>query len=697
MVMDRSIEKNEQQQVVDVMKDIVSERKNKISEKQVNDMKYKAYTDLKAKRALDFTNLDRSIDIEEVAEPVQSSGQLPTLMSQKNSCMKTVKQLQVLCSQERIGSLMSKKSLGIVYNGSNNASPKNSVNSSAQFSSSKQNGKHLLAKAGSLANLNKINFDMGVEDSPGGKLHFATNHFLNESLPYLDGRRGYLSIDKTGISDNNSRGSSRALLPTEIQETNIFDKYQRKAIVKQLEPKEDDQTRLTTRPPSQIRAIKNPGLYMPPTLKFESRLDNPFPRLARKLPRRIKVKQSAFNDFYAVTGVPALRVFRIAGKTVLAMVRWMRCTTQAEKDCMLRWKTWTKKFDEKRKDEETNIEKRFKKLEEIMQERADRKERIRRKRNEGKEDIEDPIGDKDSVEELKLELSFDSNQKTDRNQELLLKPSLKTQDPQKKPTPKEARKLTFVEMSEQDSHRKENNYRGVTSIAEIVDVPTSIERVSNRTRLLDSMKGLPTSTSIKRPISMIDFENSFLNDPDVDYRFEQDFFFKKPQLKTMDLRREYKLEEVNLEARFASAKVSENSDVPYTSRWMEIIRDLSMEPTLKDVDDVGYYSFLGLKELGEIRVDSEEHLDLQKIKSRRAFITFYSKVILDLDLDIQVIPGCHDNEFHEHSVSWPDEEDAPYYVQPDDFNKRFFKNLYAPHYKAEKIARESRRTQTYLK
>ena len=700
-MLDRSIDRKDQQNLIDVMKDIVSDRKNKLSEHGIYEIKNKAYSDLKVKRALDFTNLERekSIEVVEEVESVTSSQKLPTLISQKNSCMATVKKLQVICNQERKGFLNSKNSLNILNSPLNLNSPRASLKSTDSQKGKYQQGG--LVKVSSKIEFNTKNIQILSEKNMNFLVQSPNSikQNLNESLPILEGQRGLRSEDKTGTSINSKR-SSQVLLPTQIDEakvpSHLFSRPKSKQAGDVADGAAGPASQKPSRPPSGIKFIRNPHFYQPPSFKSNTKMFYPYPKMASRLPRRLKVTHSAFNDFYTPKRLPANYFFRCIGKTVLAAVRWRRCCLLSEAACLDRWRVFAQEIDREAERDEASQTANFQLLGDVMQERADRNERIRKKRGDLDASNLDTV--RDSVEEATLEDPLPEPEKQPGPKQVSSMKKNQTETKFKfKNDDTLVRKITFIE----NSVKPEVTKRDGTSIAEIVEVSLLPEprNKPKSTKLLDSYRRLPTSNSIKKPMSLIEFEHSFLEDSREENKYEQDFLFHRPGLRTIDLLNEYPLHNVDIKARQAMAKISPDSDEPYTSYWMEKIRGLLFEPSLNDMDanSAGYYSFLGLNDVGEVRVDGEEHLDVHKIKSRRAFITFFSKVILDLGVDEQVLPGCHDDDYHEASVSVPDDREPGYYVQPEEFNRRFYINLYAPHFEAERKARESLRSTTRLK
>ena len=685
---------------------IVKTRTQNLSEGGIYRMKDQAYSLLKCKMSMDAVDAD-DLDIGQPAIQLNvfSSAKLPEL--QKNGenlrLLKTIGKLKQFCNTQRQQSIAKHDISYHIAEDHVSAEPSigKHVNLSTSMLPKMDNPSQKKKTTFREVKSNKTNESIPEmvylkEDGPTIFNHSSLDKDANNGGSTTIGT---YQVNNSGFNDSMPI-KSRARLKSGSRKSKILrTSSSKKSIGSKIDYiQEDEYPRLSYNPITGPIAtyIRNPGLYFPPDYKPSPIFSHPRAKLAVRLPRHLRVTQSTFNDFYTINPVKLQRIFKIVGLCVSAMVKWRRCARRTRDAIEARWLSEAREKVEMEVREREEMQRRERRDREEMEEREKRNERIRIKKVNQSADSSfiGVVSKKGSILEI---------EKSDLAAEIreLLKKSSKNEISALKLTVLEKEYTVPIKVREPSIQFQETLLGDRISPQELDSAVKSLEigrmhspgsklMESPASRIMDSSmyarfyKG--SSTLKEFDVSILD--SSINGDTHSRLGFEVNFLNLKPAMKTIDFKDEYKLSKVDLEARYQLAKERNDYDLSYTSHWMEIIDDLLGKPSLTMVDEIGYYSFLGLHLDTSNKDDQPDGLDIRKIKDRRAFMSLYSKVILDIDLDEEVIEGLHDKNHHEKSYSGEGEKvgekSEPYYVQPASVNKQFYKNLYAPNYKIQR-------------
>jgi hypothetical protein len=428
----------------------------------------------------------------------------------------------------------------------------------------------------------------------------------------------------------------------------------------------------------------------PTTLSTQGLSAYPYPKYALKLPRRLKISQRDYSDFYVDGSMHTVRILRGVVWAVRAVGR-LRILVRG-------------RVEEKEM--------------ELERERV----RVRREREDRERRRVEEVMERERLEALAFKNGKGMNSEHGSGD---LEHRTREEADLARKIEEEQRKIEKLKKIEEFNRKKMQQLGGINGYdkrLQEMSTNKTIKDIKNARK--NYFSNLKDSAHMNRNINLKiqdpdraelteDFDQSALllrsnatptkNDenPSKTVNFASSWAF---------LKRKYDLKAIGFENRIAEAKETTMTEQPYSSIWMTMIKDLLFTHHLDTISSPGYYSFFGLDYLDDLDRCDNDHLEEPLKTYFRNFWQMYPKVVQDIAVDELLLGDIHQHEsvceslskytfdyIHRNAYQHAADLESERYFVDEVPDTEYLKKVYAHHFEQERKDKERAKAQAQKK
>ncbi len=451
----------------------------------------------------------------------------------------------------------------------------------------------------------------------------------------------------------------------------------------------------------QVKGLRKLPKYVSKDIKYDGRFVYPFPPYSLKLPKRLRIKQENYNDFYCRKGLDTKKYLKSIFFAVKSLCR-LFIVVKLRRERLLEEERQRLEEEERKRLEAERLrleEERRKREEEEEYERwlkANKKTRKYVKKSQDANGIQvvtegSANTETDNASEAVRELLNGGGNISDGlyDASYLIKDSVQQQDEHGDEEGNAQEEASHRSSNESDQSLREPDANPGTKayyqqpvresrrlLIKLKDEKSNQPRSSKKSKN-DKSQGSDSSSSAKKKQKLNpnqyydnveqDFIENSIKEKQLQELIQDQYlpFLHSKKTDQFELAGNFAFERklVDLDARMNEAIQSATSTAPYSSRWMKIIDSQSELPdSMKSQEPIGYYSFLGVQPAEDLTQaplqNFPEHEEA--FEAAADFFQLFFKLSQDIRLDELAIPNLHsysptqteDHYFTEEAVSW---------------------------------------------